>query len=141
MGSQKNIYLALDTIERARRTGGRSVALQELKRMIGEPDATLTVSELYRRMSAEWAEKSPEYAETEMARIFAEYADRKQLTQQNWRDCGDFLSSTVLLYRWDDPARIYERSWLFTAVGRVSYYFIVTGDNVIGGGLVMRRVE
>lgn len=142
MGSRKNIYPVLDAVQRARRTRARSLTLEELKRMIGEPDAKVTVRELHRRLSAEWAEKSTEYAETEMVRIFAQYAEAKRLPQDNWQDCGDFLISTVLLYRWEDPAYIYQSGWPFTPVGRVSYYFIViSGDSVSGGGLVMRRVE
>lgn len=84
MPSPKNIGPALDVVQWARRTGARLLTVEELKRMIGEPDAKVTVRELHRRMSAEWGEKSAEYAKTEMVRLFAEYADAKHVAQDNW---------------------------------------------------------
>jgi hypothetical protein len=137
--SHKDIDGALAVVQATRRTGSPLLTLEELKHMIGEPDGTVTASELHRRVSAEWAAKSPDYAQTIMVRAFRQYADAGRSTQDNWQECKEFLGCSIWVYRWDHPGQLYQGGGLSSPVGRYSCYFIVSDDRLIGAGRVVRN--
>jgi hypothetical protein len=132
---------AIDAVEEARRSKGTLIAAGTLREWTGEPDAKVTVSELHRRVLKEMETKSPGYDQTTMVRLFDRFRDATSTREDKWQDCDDFLNSTVWLYEWDEPGRLYQGGIVSIEVGRRSAYFLIHDDRVLGAGHVARYVR